>query len=134
MSGFCTPANLINGGTFYAQFLTNLKSSASWADGFAQVAPNVHCVSVCIKSNSALLIQDTAWPVSKLFRPMPNGPSLTLQTAITDSRSQYHYTYVPMYCDDAISFSGLFFYIRATAECNVNFHDGLSRYFETALF
>jgi hypothetical protein len=133
MSGFCTPANLINGGTFYAQFLTNLKSSASRADGFAQVAPNVHCVSVCIQSNSALLIQDTAWPVPKLFRPMPNGPSLTLQTAITDSRSQYHCSYVPMFCGDAISFSGLFFFISATAKCNVNFHDGLSRSFETAL-
>jgi hypothetical protein len=133
MSGFRTPANLNDSGVFYAQFLTNLKSSASRTDGFARVAPNVHCVSVCIKSNSALLIQDTAWPVYKVFRPMPNGQSLTLQNAITDSSSQDNYTYVPMYCGDAISFSGLFFFISATAECTVNFQDGLSRSFETAL-
>jgi len=63
MSEFCTPANLNDSGVFYAQFLTNLKSSASRMDGFARVAPNVHCVSVCIKSTSALLIQDTAWPL-----------------------------------------------------------------------
>jgi hypothetical protein len=130
MSGFCTPANSNDSGVFYAQFLTNLKSSASRTDGFARVVPKVHCVSICIKSTSALLIQDTAWPVHKVFPPMP---SLTLQTAITASGSQYIYTYVPMYCGDAISFSGLFFFISATDECTVNLHDGLSRSFERAL-
>jgi len=60
MSEFCTPANLNDGAVFYVQFLTNLKPSASGTDGFERVAPYVHCVSVCIKSTSALLIQDTA--------------------------------------------------------------------------
>jgi len=64
---------------------------------------------------------------------MPNGPPLTHQTADTDSSSQYNYTYVPIYCGDVISFSGLFFFIITTAERTVNFHDGLSRSFQTAL-